>query len=90
MTYVRRCIQYSWVGVVTDETNQTQSCASRLAMGIPCYEPLVWTEGENRFNGPDPEELLEACQNGEAQDGKERQIMSRAAVSDSTNVSSIV
>ena len=44
--------------------NTTQNCEYDIANDIPCFEPLVWTTGPNRFNGPDPEELEELCANG--------------------------
>ena len=44
--------------------NTTQDCEYDIANDIPCFEPLVWTTGPNRFNGPDPEELEQACANG--------------------------
>merc|ERR1719414_2712460 len=50
--------------------NTTQNCEYDIANDIPCFEPLVWTTGPNRFNGPDPEELEELCANGGAVDGQ--------------------
>ena len=31
--------------------NTTQNCEYDIANDIPCFEPLVWTTGPNRFNG---------------------------------------
>ncbi len=68
----RYCYKYSWKGPVTDQTNSSESCATLDAWDIPCQEPIVWTEGSNAMNGPDPEELEQACEDGLTIDGQVR------------------
>ena len=42
------CYQFTWLGPY-DSTNKTESCSYAQAMGQPCFEPLVWTEGETQM-----------------------------------------
>ena len=56
-----QCYEYTWMGPEGDDTNTTQGCAKLELDGRPCFEPLVFTSGPNRNNGPNLTELTELC-----------------------------
>ena len=60
---VKKCYRYTWMGPVTETTNQTENCNDfEDDETRPCFEPLVWTfNDEFGNNEPDLGELEEAC-----------------------------
>ena len=40
-----------WMGPDNGNVNTTHNCEYDIANDIPCFKPLVWTTGSNRFNG---------------------------------------
>lgn len=68
------CYQFTWVGPIEEDYNKTKSCKqvelNEFVPGSPCFEPLVWTIGPNRMNGPDLEELERLCREEGNSDGK--------------------
>lgn len=58
-----QCYQFTWLGP-WDATNNTENCNYADAMDIPCFEPIVFTEGEYDHNGPDLEALEQSCAEG--------------------------
>ncbi|TRY70486.1 hypothetical protein TCAL_05416, partial [Tigriopus californicus] len=68
------CYQFTWVGPIEEDYNKTKSCEqvelNDAIPGSPCFEPLVWTIGPNRMNGPDLEELERLCREEGNSDGR--------------------
>ena len=60
---VKKCYRYTWMGPVTETTNQTENCNDfEDDETRPCFEPLVWTVNDEFGNNePDLGELEEAC-----------------------------
>merc|ERR550539_306547 len=61
---VKKCYRYTWLGPVTETTNQTSNCKDfeDEEQQRPCFEPLVWTfNDESGNNEPDLGELEAAC-----------------------------
>ncbi len=49
---VNYCYEFTWLGPEDEEnSNVTSSCddivGTAAYAGLPCFEPLVWTTGEN-------------------------------------------
>ncbi|XP_059091402.1 uncharacterized protein LOC131886948 [Tigriopus californicus] len=59
-----QCYKFSWMGPEGDDTNKTEGCARLEQAGRPCFEPLVWTTGVNKNNGPNTTIIEEKCQQG--------------------------
>lgn len=60
-----KCWKYTWLGAISDTTNETTSCdSSPDAADIPCFAPIVWTNGTNKFNQPNLTDLREQCEQG--------------------------
>jgi len=64
---VKQCYRYTWMGPVTETTNQTSNCLDfqdeEAGQTRPCFEPLVWTfNDDNGDNEPNLEELEAVCQ----------------------------
>ena len=61
-----KCWKYTWMGPVNDNTNRSTSCDnSPENENTPCFEPIVWTNGTNKFNQPDLADLNEKCKQGQ-------------------------
>ena len=63
---VKKCWRYTWMGPVTETTNQTSNCLDfqdeESGQTRPCFEPLVWTvNDDNGDNEPNLDELEAAC-----------------------------
>ena len=63
---VKKCYRYTWMGPVTETTNQTSNCLDfqdgESGPTRPCFEPLVWTvNDEFGDHEPDLEELEAVC-----------------------------
>ena len=60
---VKKCYRYTWMGPVTETTNQTSNCNDfEDDDDRPCFEPLVWTFNDEAGNNePDLGELEAAC-----------------------------
>ena len=60
---MKKCYRYTWMGPVTETTNQTSNCNDfEDDDDRPCFEPLVWTfNDESGNNEPDLGELEAAC-----------------------------
>ena len=60
---VKRCYRYTWLGPVTETTNQTENCNDfEDDETRPCFEPLVWTVNDEFGNNePNLGELEAAC-----------------------------
>jgi hypothetical protein len=67
---VIHCYHYTWMGPVGDVTNVTESCGTRELYGVPCFEPLVWTDGQYKANGPNTTQIENKCAQGQTVDGK--------------------
>lgn len=70
----KHCYEFTWLGPEDEETvNITSSCddiaATAEYAGLPCFEPLVWTTGEDRFNGPNLTQIEQQCESSETIDG---------------------
>lgn len=60
-----QCWQYTWLGAVDETTNKTSSCSKSPEFeDIPCFEPIVWTNGTNKHNQPDLSDLEKKCEDG--------------------------
>ena len=69
---IKRCWQYTWRGPVNERTNTTgQGCSNEANQKhVPCFEPIVWTNGTNKHNQPNLDDLKEKCENGDTLDNK--------------------
>lgn len=65
------CYQFTWLGPEEDDLNNTRSCDFLVAQDIPCFEPLVWTKGPNRFNGPNLTQIETKCASQDTVDGQQ-------------------
>jgi len=72
------CYQFTWVGPEENNLNDTTSCEALLTGGltndvtfdyVPCFEPLVYTRGENRLNGPNLTQIEQGCKTSQTIDG---------------------
>ena len=72
MNLIKRCWQYTWRGPVNERTNTTgQGCSNEANQKhVPCFEPIVWTNGTNKHNQPNLDDLKEKCENGDTLDNK--------------------
>ena len=67
MAMENRCWQYTWLGPVDDKTNKTTACdTSPEYEHIPCFEPIVWTNGTYSHNMPDLSDLWTKCLQGQS------------------------
>lgn len=65
------CYHFTWVGPVEDNANETElNCDLVNALGIPCFEPLVFTTGEGRFDGPNITQIEEKCKTQDTINGE--------------------
>lgn len=64
-----QCYEFSWMGPEGDDTNKTEGCARLELAGRPCFEPLVWTTGEYKNNGPNTTIIEEKCKQGQTLSG---------------------
>ncbi len=70
---VNKCWKYTWLGPIADKTNQTTTCdRSPEFDDVPCFSPIVWTNGTNKFNEPNLDELWQACKVGQTIQGTVR------------------
>lgn len=61
-----RCWQFTWLGPIDDRTNKTTSCdTSPENANVPCFEPIVWTNGTYKMNQPNTTDLAEKCKAGQ-------------------------
>ena len=61
-----KCFQYTWLGAVNDKTNTTTACdISPDTEHVPCFEPIVWTNGTYKFNEPNLSDLRTKCLQGQ-------------------------
>ena len=72
-----KCWQYTWLGPVSDNDTITDTtrCENTLDASLPCFGPIVWTDGPYKHNQPDLEELKEKCLSGDTIDETVRVFM---------------
>ncbi len=68
------CYEFTWLGPVEDNINNTRSCddlvlSNPSLVTLPCFEPLVFTQGEYRLEGPNLTEIEQQCKAAETTDG---------------------
>jgi hypothetical protein len=62
------CWRYTWLGAEDENTNRTTNCDTSPEFdSVPCFEPIVWTDGIYKQNQPNKTDLEEKCKSGNLQ-----------------------
>ena len=65
-----QCYKFTWVGAVNGKVNDTNCNAITRHKDVPCYSPLVWTDGTNSHNQPDIDAIVNQCKTGQTVSGE--------------------